>query len=65
MVGTHDAFTTAVLQTTKFDSHPDLGRSTLQITELSLPRHDFRIELAYRIAQTLEQNELCRRILLS
>jgi hypothetical protein len=51
---THDAFTTAFFQSTKFESHPKLSQSTLHVTQLRFSRHDFRIELAYRIPQTVE-----------
>ena len=65
MVGTHDAFTTALLHSTKFEGHPDLGRSTLQITQPRFSRHDVRIEFTHRIAQPLEQSGLCCRVLVS
>ncbi len=50
MEETYDAFTTAFLQSTEFESHPNFGRSTLQVAQLRFSCHDFRIELADRIS---------------
>lgn len=62
---THDALTAAFFQSTKFESHPKLGQIALQVAQLCFSRHDFRIELAYRILQALEQSGLRCPVLVS
>jgi hypothetical protein len=62
---TYDALTAAFFQSTKFESHPKLGQITLQVAQLRFSRHDFRIELAYRVPQAVEQSGLRCPVLVS